>query len=130
MARIPNLSPDAAPIARAVHKLMVDRGLTPSRTCLEAGLSPNYARDLFRGKSKNPKQHELQLLAAAIGVDVSELTEIRSAPVEQIRDDSPYTDDELALIDLWRLLSDDGRDMALTAIARLLAKHSRSRQIG
>ena len=128
MIRLPDLSPDAIPIARCVHRIMAAKGLPHARTCVEAGLSRDYARDLFRGKSKNPKQAELQQLAAAMGVAVSDLTEIRPVPVDQRGYDLPYTSDEMALIDLWRLLSDDGRDMALSAIAKLITTHSRRSQ--
>lgn len=128
MRRLPAISPDAVAVARVVHRIMRERGADHVEVSLEAGLSKDYVRDLFRAKSKNPKQAELQKLASTLNVDVSTLTEVGAVAGEQVGGDLSYTDEEVALIGLWRLLSDDGQEVVLTQIAKLVPKHPRRRQ--
>jgi transcriptional regulator with XRE-family HTH domain len=61
-------------IARNVRLRMKAKGLGQKALSLKAGLNDTYVRDLFKGKSLNPRQEHLQKLALALECRVSDLT--------------------------------------------------------
>lgn len=127
MAKIPDLAPEAIPLASVLRSLLVRRNLYHVKISQDAGLGAGYIRDIIRGKSRNPKAAELQRLAEALGVDIAELTEVGAVARNHLGNDHPYTDEESGWVDLWRLLNDEGRDLALGYVAKLITKHARRR---
>jgi transcriptional regulator with XRE-family HTH domain len=124
MIKVPEVAADAAPLARIVRDLMVDRGFNATALARAAKLNKDYLRNLFDGKSRNPKGEQLTRLAAALGVPLSVLTKIDAAD-DHIGDNRPDASIELSVLALWRLLDDDGRDLALLTLAKLVAAHAR-----
>ncbi len=123
--RNPDLSEEAVPVARELHRHLTERGLHHVDVSLSAGLGRDYLRDLFRGKSKNPKGDELLKVSGYLRIPLRALAEQDAIAGDQIGGDHPYTQEEIALVDLWRLLSDIGRDRALSAIAKLITQFPR-----
>ena len=123
--RNPDLANDAVPVARKLHGILSERGLHHVAVSQQAGLGRDYLRDLFRGKSKNPKADELVRITKALAVGLSEVTEKGTPLQDKLSGDKQYTRVEVALLDLWGLLSDVGRDEALGAIAKLITLYPR-----
>jgi transcriptional regulator with XRE-family HTH domain len=121
-------SPGAIPIAYEVHRRMVDLGLSQKALAVRAGLGPSYVADLFAGKSRNPKNEQLEKLAKALGCEVADLTHPqRAASNDPERHDGvdassilPLYPSELPLLRLWRVLSRDARDQLLLRAIELL----------
>lgn len=117
------LSTDASPIARAVFARMVDAQMTQKALALKANLNETYVRDLFKGKSKNPKQEQLVKLAGALSCRVADLiqppdtTEIDALGLKQEKPQFIDDPDELALLGLWRAVLPETKH-ALLAIAK------------
>ena len=122
MKRTPTLSPDASPVAREVHRRATEQGFTQKGLAVASGVNETYVRDLYKGKSKNPKGDQIEKIARALGCTVDDLRrpgrpEGAHTPGEFIKDP-----DELALIGLWRALSDSLRGLALYQVNQLLPR--------
>jgi transcriptional regulator with XRE-family HTH domain len=121
----PALSESAAPVARIIHALLEERGLHHVEVSLSAGLGSGYLRDLFRGKSKKPSHEDLAKVADVLGVGIAALSEESSASIDKDGGDKPDAEEAIALLKLWGLLSDEGQDLALGMIAKMIIKHPR-----
>lgn len=135
MARVPTLSPDAAPVAYEVHRRMVERGIGQKALAKGAGLNETYVRDLLVGNSKNPKTDHLQKLADFFGCGLEDLRNPGSAGGDQHQDEVidpssvlPLRPSEPPLIVMWRLLDRPSRDIILTKVAELAAARSGRRK--
>jgi phage repressor protein C with HTH and peptisase S24 domain len=102
---------DVNRIAENVRTRMVALGLTPKALSTKAGLNPTYVRDLFVGKSRNPRTEHIAKLASCIGCQVTDLTEEDADP----RRDRPESEIPAALfipeLDV-RAMGGDGADDA------------------
>jgi transcriptional regulator with XRE-family HTH domain len=128
MVKIPPLSPNAIPAARELHKMLLDKGLHHVQVSLQAGLGSGYLRDLFRAANLRPSAEALQRLAATLDVELSALTpQVGTIRSDQPRADAPYSPNEIALIELWRLLNDDARENILAEIAKAIVRNPRTR---
>ena len=118
------LSQSAAPIAREIYRLMVERGFNQKSLAIAAGLSETYCRDLFIGKSRNPKSEHLQRLADVLGVSVSQLMNLEPAsPAQNVQkpaDVISFRPSEVLLVQSWRILDDGAKNHILNEIARLM----------
>lgn len=135
VARVPKLSPDAVPVAREVHRRMVDRGIGQKSLAQGAGLNETYVRDLFAAKSRNPKTDQLQKLADFFGCSLEDLTDPGGSSSDQHQyqfvDPSsilPLRSSEIPLIAMWRLLDVPSRDSILARVAELVAARSGRRK--
>lgn len=132
MMAAPKLSPDAAPVAREVHRRMLARGMNKKQLADYSGLGETYVHDIFRGKSKNPKTEHLEKLASALGCKITDLTHpvVTSNGPEtlDVIDPSgilPLLPDEYALIRLWRRLPKRAKDIVLDRVVELLPQRLR-----
>ncbi len=118
------LSPSATPIAREIYRLMVEQGFNQKSLALAAGLSETYCRDLFVGKSRNPKTEHLQRLADVLGVSLSQLMGSEPAsPAQDVHkpaDVLSFRPSEVLLVQSWRILDDDAKNHILNEIGRLM----------
>lgn len=129
MKRPPTLSPKATPIAREIHRRMIDANLGQKELAVKAGLNDTYARDLFKAKSGNPKSEQLQKLAAVLGCTVEELLKPGVSDLDSdLRDFVdpanvlPLLPDEISIVRMWRVLDKPGRDLVLLQLTDLLTR--------
>jgi transcriptional regulator with XRE-family HTH domain len=61
-------------IAARLEALIAEKGTNPRALALSAGLGPTGVRDILTGKTVSPKLATLQNIAAALRVDLSDLT--------------------------------------------------------
>jgi transcriptional regulator with XRE-family HTH domain len=113
-------SEDALPVAREVYRRMAEAGLSQKSLAKLAGVNETYVRDLFRGKSKNPKGDQLLKLAAVLGCSVGDLIDPgragRGEQVGQIVNEPS----EAALLRLWGRLSPTGKELLLWHIRQMI----------
>lgn len=121
----PPLADSAAPVARIIHAILIDQGLHHVEVSLLAGLGRGYLRDLFRGKSQKPNLEDLGKIADVLNVGISTLSQQGTAPLDKERGNEPYTEEHLALIGLWDILSKEGQERAIGEIAKLVLKYRR-----
>jgi hypothetical protein len=128
-SKFPPLLDGASHAARVVHQHMLKHGIDHREASIKAGLAEGYARDLFRGRSKRPGQETLFALARAISLDIAALAcgpaQQGAAPRDKVGDELPYTASEISIVSLWRLLSDEGRDIVLGQMGKLIERHPR-----
>ena len=110
------LSADAIPAAREIHRRMIARNLGQKSLALTAGVNETYVRDLFQGKSQNPKLNELVKIAQALDCTILDLVD--SARADQVKDgeNTAKTASELGLLRIWRRASPGGRARITGAI--------------
>lgn len=119
------ISPDAAPVAAQIYRRMLDGGFTPMSLSLAAGLGKTYVREIFVGKSKNPKTEQLGRIAKVLGCSVEDLMSpaigdprlidlIKSVAVVPLR---PR---EATLIQIFRVIDDEARERVIDFAASLL----------
>lgn len=107
----------AGPIAREVLRRMREAGLTQKSLALKAGVNEGYVRDLFRGKSLNPRQDHLAKIAMVLGCTILDLIDPGAPRRQPQRGEVVNKPDELALLDFWRRLTNEGkRQVLFTAI--------------
>lgn len=103
---------------------MVERGFNQKSLALAAGLSETYCRDLFIGKSLNPKSEHLQRLADVLGTSLSQLMGSEPAsPAQDVQkpaDVLGFRPSEVLLVQSWRILDDDAKNHVLNEIGRLM----------
>ena len=101
-----SLPDDASPLAQEIYARMQALGLNQKRLAIEAGLKDTYVRDIFVGRSKNPKHEELIKLASRLGCTIEDLVGGINIP-RQLESGRKlaYKPDEIALIKLWRRMS-------------------------
>jgi transcriptional regulator with XRE-family HTH domain len=93
------ISPRAIPFAREIHRRMVAAGLNQAELARRAGLGITYVRDLFRGKSRNPRIDHALKLAGVFEASLTELGFVNTATPsagEIVKDP-----DKLALLAFW-----------------------------
>ena len=114
------LPADAKPLAREVHRLMVERSLSMRALAARAGVSYDFVRDIIRGQSKKPNAESLGKLAAFLDRTTEEL--INPGRPGQFQEDEKTikTPEEFRWIRLWRRASDIGRDRLLSAAENAL----------
>lgn len=111
------LSEESGPIAREVYRRMREAGLTQKALALKAGVNEGYVRDLFRGKSTNPRQDHLAKIALVLGCTILDLIDPSAARRAPQRGEVVNKPDELALLNFWRNLTLEGkRHVLMTAI--------------
>lgn len=124
------LPPTASPLAREIYKRMREKGLTAAALAKLADRDPGYIRDIFRGRSKNPKSVELQTVADALGCKLEDLTEFlfpggevepRPGALTEFNDLLPFFPREIALMRMFRAIDDPAlQDRAVNFVASLL----------
>jgi transcriptional regulator with XRE-family HTH domain len=122
------LSADALPVAREIHRRMVAAGLGQKSLAALAGVNETYIRDIFKARSLNPKWDQLSKVAAALGCTVSELTNPRPPGVPPETGQFVDDPDELAWLSFWRRLSPAGRGKMLDDAAKNAPTPVRARQ--
>lgn len=122
MAKLRPPPDDAAFIARELYRRMmeVDPPLTQKRLATLAELNPTYVRDILVGKSRNPKSEHLQKLAKALGCDQSDLTDPGRPGGEEHESEATDRFSERAIVEMWRVLSPQGKELMFRRIAELL----------
>lgn len=111
-----SLPPDASPIAREIYRRMVAAGLGQKALATKAELNETYVRDIFRGKSNNPKHEHLGKIAKALGCTLLDLSDPGRPDNFEDGERAAQTDEEIALLKVWRRASDVGRDRIMGAI--------------
>ena len=116
-------APVDTPLAREIRRLLSEKGVTPKRASIGAGLGETYVRDLITaGRSGGPQLKKLGALERFLGVSEGYLTSLAGAPAEaQVIKDA----DELVLLRAWRKLEDDDHKMVLDFIEFRLATAGR-----
>lgn len=105
---------------------MVAAGFNQRSLALAAGLSETYCRDLFIGKSKNPKSDQLAAIAQVLNCTVEQLTNpgavVAQAPdnVVDLSGVGKLRGVEPLLIRMWRMLGTDARTAVLNHISSLI----------
>jgi transcriptional regulator with XRE-family HTH domain len=74
-----------------------------------AGLNPTYIRDLFTGKSKNPRHAHVQRIAVALGCTILDLIDPRPPGARPQASEVVDAPDELAFLRFWRTLNPEGK---------------------
>ena len=126
MPKTPSLSPDAIPIAREIYRRMVEMGFNQKSLSNAAGLGDTYCRDLFAGRSRNPKTDQLQALAKALDCTVEELQnpgDVRQAPAENVvKLPSPFQlrPSEIPILKVWRILDKPDQDRVFNEMLDLV----------
>lgn len=127
MASQPKPSLNAIPLAHEVYRRMVGLGLSQKMLAVRAGLGASYVADLFSGKSRNPKNEQLEKLAAALGCRTDDLSHPGQAANDPETHDSvdtsgilPLYPSEVSVIRLWRVLPPAARDQVLLRMTELL----------
>lgn len=97
---------------------MMALGLTQKSLAMKAGLNETYVRDLFKGKSLNPKGQHLAKLATALECSITDLLSVDPRRTGEQPQSGEFVDDpeEMALVRLWRTLSPLGRQLMLTSV--------------
>lgn len=107
--------------AYAIESLIKLRKTNPKRLARVAGVGETYIRDLLKGRSRDPQTNKLTKVAEALSTTLDDLislgNSLRSGRVGEDRKSTPnlfnsdfsnntfYSEQEIALIDLWRELS-------------------------
>ncbi|WP_158258352.1 helix-turn-helix domain-containing protein [Rhodopila globiformis] len=134
MTKRAQLLPNAAPVEREVFRRMVRAGMGQTALALKAGLNETYVRDLFKGRSLNPRTEQLKKLANALGCNMPELLiEAGATPSDltEFREPSdvlPLRPAEVGLIRLWRALKQPARDNLLDRATELFSRQTDLRQ--
>lgn len=61
------------PVADEIEKRMKEKGTSPKRLALDAGLGATYVRDILAGNSLDPKAGKLSRIAAVLGCTLEDL---------------------------------------------------------
>ena len=128
MTKTPSLPPDAGPVARAVYQRMMSSNLGQKALAHLAGVNETYIRDILKGKSKNPKSDQLLKVATALGCDLEDLTGPRRSSSNNHGGKLPYSESEIALIEMWRILSPSGKNIVISKIIEMLPRATKGRQ--
>ena len=118
------LPEDASFTAREIHRRMLDLGFSQKSLAARADVNSTYIRDIFLGRSQNPKTEQLQKVATALGCFVTDLTDPGWAGANEPTSEAPDHPSELAIIEMWRVLSPFGRDKAIRQVAGLLREET------
>ena len=110
-------------MARLIRDILIAKGRHHAEVSVEAGHAAGYLRDIILGRSKNPKHGDLVRVLDVLGIDISALSQQGAATANKESGDKPYTKEQVAILSLWNLLSDKGRDLALAEIAKLIVQH-------
>lgn len=128
-----NLPPDATPLARNVFRLMTEQKIGQKALALKAEVNETYVRDILSGKSKNPRSDQIHKLAKALGTTVVRLRDPRMADSEDQRDKVVDPHETAAIMRMWGILSDEGRDRVIEVIrdevARDLARIRKTKDV-
>lgn len=124
------LSPQATPVAGQIYRRMLDSGHTPTSLSVAAGLGKTYVREIFIGKSKNPKTEQLSRIAKVLGCKLEDLT---SLAIQDTRLDEfidavnviPLRPREATLVQIYRALDDASRERLIDFGAGLLTSKKR-----
>ncbi|MXV44352.1 helix-turn-helix domain-containing protein [Saccharibacter sp. 17.LH.SD] len=107
---------------RLIHEIrqrMEDKGIGQKKLALSAELNETYVRDILKGKSKRPDVFSIGRLAVALGCTVDELIGMPSfdhaqsghtVSISKISSEALYTEEEEAVIELWRSLLPDQKE--------------------
>jgi transcriptional regulator with XRE-family HTH domain len=135
MARQPQISPDAVPVAAEVYRRMMDLEIGQKALAQAAGLNDTYVRDLIAGKSRNPKTEQLQKLADYFGCRLEDLTNPGSASRDQSSNEVidfpgvlPLRPSEVRLVAMWRYLGRPARDRVIRFVAEMIAEQAARRE--
>lgn len=112
------------PLARKIRALLKEKGLTPKKASLDAGLGETYVRDLIvEGRSGGPQVKKLRQLARFLGVPEQTLLALAAAPdaAELVEDEQ-----ELVLLRAFRELADAGQQDVLDYIMFQIARRARA----
>lgn len=114
----PDVPANSSILVREIYRRMQAAGLNPTSLARDAGRNPTYFRDLFKSDGTNPKVEFLPGIARALHCSVNDLLDPRGAKSEPDLSGSEYQAEEIALLGLWRLLSEAGRRRVMRAIIR------------
>lgn len=123
MATLRKLPEDATFTARELVRRMESGGFTQKSLATAAEVNETYVRDILRGKSKNPKSQQLKKVADALGCEVADLTDPGRSGSDKPLGKAPNRSSEVALIEMWRVLSPHGQTLAIKKVAQLLPRH-------
>jgi transcriptional regulator with XRE-family HTH domain len=122
MATLRKPPPEAAFVARELYRRMLesDPPFNQKSLAAAAGLNVTYVRDILVGKSKNPKSEHLHKLAGALGCESSDLTDPGRSSGDELPGELANRFSERAIVEMWRILSPHGKELAFRRIAELL----------
>lgn len=95
---------------------MVEKGLGQKALALKAKVNETYVRDLFVGKSKNPKNDQLSKIAEALGCTLNDLTNPGWAEGIEESEKTAQSPEEVELLRIWRRAAPTGRARIADAI--------------
>jgi transcriptional regulator with XRE-family HTH domain len=94
---------DLTPLAKEVERRMKALGLTRKSLSRKAKLNETFVRDLFEGKSQNPRLDSIQKLATALECNIVDLLASIFGQFPQI------AEDEAKLVQAYRRASERRR---------------------
>jgi len=100
----------ASTVAIEIYRRMSMIGMTHKALSTRAGLNETYVRDLITAKSKNPRHQHLAAIAHALGCTLNELVDPRPPRPDVAKPELVEKPDELIILDLWRRLTQQGKD--------------------
>lgn len=112
------LPPGASYLAREIHRRMRLLGMSQKSLALASRNNETYVRDIFKGRSLNPKSEQFARLASVLGCSVADLL----GPDPSIPGSQPQIGDliqdaeEAAILALWRVLKPRGRRRLLKSM--------------
>lgn len=110
------LSSDASPVAREVYRRMAAAKLGQKALALKADVNETYVRDLYVGKSKNPKQQQLAKIAKALDCTLDDLLHPERAEETQDAERTAKTPQEFAVLIAFR---SGGREMRRAIVSAI-----------
>lgn len=115
-------APDAGFTAHEVYRRMKASGFNQLSLATAADLNSTYVRDILRGKSRNPKSQHIQKLAVALECEPSDLTDPGRSGGDEQPGKAANRLSERAVIEMWRALSEHGKELMIRRIAELLPR--------
>ncbi|MXV35941.1 MULTISPECIES: helix-turn-helix domain-containing protein [unclassified Saccharibacter] len=102
-------------LIREITRRMEEKGIGQKRLALEADLKETYVRDILKGKSKRPDVFSIGRLAQVLGCSIEELVGLSTVNASSVDSFKPpsqslYTEEEIAIVDLWRSLVPNQRE--------------------
>lgn len=104
-----------------IAELCRSRGVSPSRMCLEVGISKSTMSDMKAGRTKGVTTDTAQRIADYFGVTVGYLLGNEDLETKKSPDESKLTEGEQMLLDLFRRIPKDQQPVVLNMIKAALS---------
>lgn len=107
-------------VGKKIYDLRIAKGMTLEELGTLVGVGKSTVRKWETGAIANMRRDKIEKLAAALGCNPLDLLQDLSTSQEKIEDNS-LSDDEIKLIELFRLVPDEDRKLVLGMIRAALS---------